>query len=1812
MRMEWSPWNRGRRALRLGAAQFLSLLLLVCATVGVRAGDEPSRLPVPGAPATAIPGQSLTLLPDGRWMRVGGSTLQAPQTTIALEQGSAQETFPAQLQLARSGHTATVLPDGRVLILGGIGPDGVVISGPEVIDAVQGTVEALPSTRLTPRTQHSATLLTDGEVLIVGGRDSEGNVLSTAELFNPRTLTVQSTGGGLQIARFAQEAALLANGEGLVWGGQSSAGQALSNGEVYRPNTQLFEGPVGKADTRVIELSSAKSLPPNVADTFPGTDATDVPLDVLLGIRFTKTLPIAQLNAQRISLIGPSGAVPGSVVGAERGMLAFFTPSQQLTPGTTYTLFVSGLADESGRTLPLTTVRFTTLRIIAPPTTSAATTASTDASAKPVTRQNGPSSVTRSTSTSNPTSQKAQTTAPAQQPEPTPDTTATPSAEDWVPRVENRHGAWRVLGYAGDPPMSKPAVIALSAAPNRSAVSGMVRRLNGQPLADVSISIGAKTTKTDSQGRFLLSNAPTGDQQLKVDGRSVSSGGRHYTEHYLHVKVNEGSATSIPDPIYLPRVDPATEVPISSPADREIVLTHPAIPGLEVRIPKGAVLRERDGTVVTKVSITPIPVDRAPYPAPTPFSVYFTLQPGGAYVDGDPSKALKINYPNYLKLAPGTSVNFWNYDPTAGGWQIYGHGRVTPNGNQVIADESVGFRQIMTFGFGLGSNNPLPPSGGTPDGCKVGDPIDCSTGIFTHVMTDLTVTDVIPISVTRVYRTNDNQPRTVGVGSNLSYDMWLYTPPSGTSGSQVQVTLVRPDGSRISFPSANSNGIGPPYSAAPTPTAFGGAIINIDETYQQWVLTMRDGTVLRFDGPTQINQLASITDRHGNQVTVSHLTTNTSGAEANVAPISKITSPNGRYIQLFYDSYNRLNMTMDNAGRETSYQYDNLGRLMSATDAAGNSESYSYDPVSNNMSVITDKRGNTATRNIYDQNGRVTQQTLADGTVWRLAYTLDNNGNVTQATITDPRGYVRQHTFDASGYPTQSILALGQPEQQTFTIVHNSWELPISITDALGRKTIYGYDSAGDVTSVIALYGTSNATRYTLGYDPTFHQLTSVTDPLGHTMSITMDTLGNAARLRDPLGNQTSISYNSQGLPTAITDALGNITQFAYSSQGDLSGITDPLNRRGQFVQDNLGRLIAASDPLGNFSQFGLDVLDRVTSVVNPQGGMTTLDYDSNGNLLSATDPNSVTQTFTYDARDRRHTYQDPSGNTATYNFDGMDNLTSILDRKGQTTTITYDGLSRPTLITYQDGSTITITWDAGNRPTQLVDSVNGTLSRTYDLLDRLTQETSPQGQVSYTYDAASRRATTTVGGQPAINYTFDDANRLTQVAQGATILAFGYDAAGRRTSVTLPNGVVGTFGFDAASQLISIAYANGATALGNLVYGYDSDGRRNAMSGSLAGFVAPTVVPSMAYDGSNRLTSWAGTPLSYDANGNITAFGSATYTWNARNQLVATSAGAGAGAGSFSYDALGRRTGASVNGVLSAYVYDGPNPVMMGGNLMLGTPSIDDQFAQVGASATTGYLRDGLGSAIGETGSAGTLAASYFYSPYGDSVNTSAAPTPFQFTGRENDGPTGLYYYRARYYSPQLGRFISEDPLGLAAGTNFYAYVDGDPISETDPEGEFGVVGAAIGGGLDLAIQLMENHGRFSCVNWTSVGLSAVAGALTGGLADSAFAWKAGSNTWGATRKWLANDVWDLAKGQHVHHWFIERNSAFGKAVPDWIKNQPWNLNPMPSNAWHSFLHAIDPVSRTLLGAPGWAQGTAVGTGVAIAGAGGPGCGCN
>ena len=179
---------------------------------------------------------------------------------------------------------------------------------------------------------------------------------------------------------------------------------------------------------------------------------------------------------------------------------------------------------------------------------------------------------------------------------------------------------------------------------------------------------------------------------------------------------------------------------------------------------------------------------------------------------------------------------------------------------------------------------------------------------------------------------------------------------------------------------------------------------------------------------------------------------------------------------------------------------------------------------------------------------------------------------------------------------------------------------------------------------------------------------------------------------------------------------------------------------------------------------------------------------------------------------------------------------------------------------------------------------------------------------------------------------------------------------------------------------------------------------------------------------------------------------------WDARNHLTAI---AGPSTASFVYGPDGRRTQKAINGTSTQFLYDGLNPVQ---EIQNGAPSanlitglgIDEYFQRTDSAGARDYLkRQSWVAALHSRIRPVTVQTQYSYDPFGNSAASGqASSNPYQFTGRENDG-TGLDYYRARYYSPSVQRFVSQDPKEFAAGdVNLYSYVQNDPLSYVDPEG--------------------------------------------------------------------------------------------------------------------------------------------------------------
>jgi RHS repeat-associated protein len=490
------------------------------------------------------------------------------------------------------------------------------------------------------------------------------------------------------------------------------------------------------------------------------------------------------------------------------------------------------------------------------------------------------------------------------------------------------------------------------------------------------------------------------------------------------------------------------------------------------------------------------------------------------------------------------------------------------------------------------------------------------------------------------------------------------------------------------------------------------------------------------------------------------------------------------------------------------------------------------------------------------------------------------------------------------------------------------------------------------------------------------------------------------------------------------------------------------------------------TDSLNRTTRFTYDSLDRVTEVRDGAQGLTTYAFDENDNLLSVHDQNNnPVERNVYDLRNRLTRKTDAKLLDTVYEHDGVGNITRMTDRRGRVTELAYDSLNRVIQVSDADGRITTYAYDLAGNLARIGDSESGELLMSYDVLNRLTEVVAPQGTVSYTYDAIGRRTSRTISGGDATAYTYDRANRLKTVTLRGKTATYNYDAAGRLTDRVLPNGMTVAYQYDAADRVTGIAYRKAdATPVETISYAYDPSGQRVEKALG-TGSVQETSFEAV-YDEANRLTqiTLAGEvfSLSYDANGNLASksgpvSGTTSYIWNARNQLTLLSGPAGTA--SFRYDAQGRRTEKTVNGVTTGFLYDGAQAIAELKGSSLDTLyhtglEIDEVLARYAPIGNKTLLTDALTSVIAQATDDETVSNFYAYSPYGETTTLGPDESnPLQYTGRENDG-TELYYYRARYYDPVLKRFISEDPIGIAGGLNVHSYVTNNPVQYVDPLG--------------------------------------------------------------------------------------------------------------------------------------------------------------
>ena len=714
-------------------------------------------------------------------------------------------------------------------------------------------------------------------------------------------------------------------------------------------------------------------------------------------------------------------------------------------------------------------------------------------------------------------------------------------------------------------------------------------------------------TTTDASGNFVFTNPPTGSQVLLIDGPSAL----YPADMPVQMTIQPGVANVVPYQVYLHEVS-QNYFPITPGA--QTVISPPEIPDLTMIIPAGTTIMGWDGQPNTKVSITPVPVDRIPViPPPAHHHVTQTYmfnfgKPGGGY----PSRPIPVLAPNDLGGLPGERAEFWYFDesptadPNSNQWKKYGEGTVSADGRQIIPDPGVGqpkfccgifyvvmeqLKALLRFLGLLG-----------------GDPVLLQTGMFNLEQTDLVLQGRVPIVIRRAYHSQDPgsppgafppaPPVRELVNSNafgfnttlMDYDDRLLLLGNGQTLSAIagftrENLSLQPDGT---------------YRSTRSPEMAGW----IGRVNQDGTSTLQDkhGTVRSFGSDGWIR---SITDRNGNTVTIVR-----SGSQ-----IQQIIEPGGRALTFQY-SGGGISQITDPLGRTVTYTYEPptggyaTPRLHTATNMAGGITTYGYaGPY--NIGTVTDARGITYLTNTYCSTSggaicppdpAVVSQTQADGGTYTFDYVVTSRA-VTQATVTDPRGNTTVHRFNGRNQPVSTVDALGQQTRMTRDYVSNQ---VLEVRDPLNRLTKYTYDLAGNVNAI--LDPQQNPTIFE--YETNFNRVTKITDVLNQLTRFTYDPgNGNLLSTIDPLTHAANIAYNQFGQPISVTDALNHTTTFEYNDVGDLIATVDPLGNRTLRFYDGVSRLVAIVDSRGKSTQFTYDNLNRVTQIEDAINGITAFTY---------------------------------------------------------------------------------------------------------------------------------------------------------------------------------------------------------------------------------------------------------------------------------------------------------------------------------------------------------------------------------------------------------------------------------------------------------------------------------------------------------------------------------------------------------------------------------------------------------------------------
>lgn len=665
-----------------------------------------------------------------------------------------------------------------------------------------------------------------------------------------------------------------------------------------------------------------------------------------------------------------------------------------------------------------------------------------------------------------------------------------------------------------------------------------------------------------------------------------------------------------------------------------------------------------------------------------------------------------------------------------------------------------------------------------------------------------------------------------------------------------------------------------------------------------------------------------------------------------------------------YDQHGNKISETDANGNVTTFTYDANGNPLSVTDALGNSVHYSYSSDFNKITSFTNEKGQI-TNLSYDAQGNIIQLTLPGNNSYFATYAA--NGDI--LTSTDPKGIVYTYTHDAYG----NLTSVSGPYNFQASMRYNERGDLVSITDSRGNKdsleydilsrlktitdplshsVTYAYDSSGNLISSLNEKNQLSTIQYDASNRPVITK-----DAMGNKTIYAFDAMDNLISKKDALGNITTYEFDNRNRLSAVVNALGDIFSFNYDPNGNVIAINFPSGAKMNYSYDAKNRLTAVSDSLGTLRTYGYDAVGNVISISDGAGNSAfylydnnnrvskytdrfgkemNFGYDLNDNITTITDRNNHTRTLTYDSLNRIVAFSDNMGYQLSAVYDNNGNVISLVDQNNHSTLYTYDSLNRLKRTTYPDGKFFEYSYDnLGNVVNKkLTDGTN--IIYAYDSLNRIISKLLPNGNVfSYTYDSLSRIRTAT-NSSGTIYFEYDALGRLIKETSGGKTVAFGYDVSGRTQTILYPDSTAVTYVYDTRNRLTSIAKNN------ILLVSFQYDAKNNMTQKSFSN----GVVTTMQYDAANRLIAYSSgangsiqnTTLTYDNENNTSSLTqlndqtkSEQYVYDNNYRLIDYKKGPVGSPvvhNTYSYDAVGNRVAANLNGTSVIYTVNNLNQI--------------------------------------------------------------------------------------------------------------------------------------------------------------------------------------------------------------------------------------------------------------------------------------------